>query len=99
MSEPTLDYKQHGWGGNNEEYFVWISDATLRKHLNVYLKEQGICILSYLELQEKVKHIQEQQHQALQQLLRLDYWLTCDDPDVVIQPLTMAAYKRLRGEK
>ncbi len=96
MSEHLLDYKYDRWVGDNDEFFVSLSDATLRKHLNAYLEVQGICTLSYLELQAVVRQIHEQQFQALQYFRQLDYWLTCDDPDVAIRACTVAAHKRLK---
>ncbi len=97
--EPKLDYRHERWQGHNEEFFVAVSDATLRKHLNAYLESQGICTLTHCQLMEKVKQIEEQQFQVFQRFLHLDYWLTCDDPDVTVQPCTLAAYQQIRGRK
>ena len=99
MSEQLLEYKHDQWEASNEEFCVSLSDATLRKHLNAYLGAQGICTLTNLEMQEMVRRIQEQQFQALQRFRQLDYWLTCDDPDVLIRPCTVAAYMRMKERK
>jgi hypothetical protein len=97
--EQRLHYQYERWQGENADFCVWLSDATLRKHLKAYLEAQGVCPLTYVELMEQVKQIREQQEEAWQRLLCLDYWLSCDDPDVTVQPLTMAAYMQRKGEK
>ncbi len=99
MSEHLLEYKYDRWEGDNDEFFVSLSDAALRKHLNAYLEAQGICTLTYLEMQEMVRRIQEQQFQALQRFRQLDYWLSCDDPDVTVRACTVAAYTRLKEKR
>ncbi len=97
--EQRLHYQYEHWRGYNADFSVSLSDATLRKHLHAYLEAQGICTLTYAELMEQVRQIQEQQYEAMQRLLCLDYWLTCDDPGVSVQPLTMAAYMQVKRGK
>jgi len=99
MQENLLDYIQGRWRGQNEEFVVSLSDATLRKHLNAYLESQGICTFTYAELEQMVRRIREQQYQALLRFRQLDYWLTCGDSEVLIQPLTREAYMKMRGGK
>ncbi len=99
MGEPVLDYVRDRWQGENEEFFVWLSDATFRKHFKAYMESQGLRALTYLELQEQFRQMAEQQWQAMQRFRHLDYWLTCGDSEVRLQPRTRGAYMRLRGEK
>ena len=98
MEERMLEYVRDSWQGENEDFFVHVADATFQKHFKAYLESQGICSLTYLELQEKVRQIEEQRLQAFQRFRQLDYWLTCGDSAVTLQPLTRGAYIRMRGE-
>jgi len=97
MEERLLDYVRDHWQGENEDFMVFLSDATFQRHFKAYLESQGICSLTYLELQEKVRQIEEQRLQAFQRFRQLDYWLTCGDSAVRLQPLTREAYMRMRG--
>jgi hypothetical protein len=97
--EQKLNYRYERWQGYNDDFFVSLTDAALRKHLKAYLEAQGICALTYSEMMEKARQVQEQQYEALQRFLRLDYWLSCDDPEVRIQPRTMAAYVQMKESK
>jgi hypothetical protein len=99
MGEPVLDYVRDHWQGENEEFFVWLTDATFRKHLQAYMESQGLHALTFLELQEQFRQMAEQQWQAFQRFRQLDYWLTCGDSEVRLQPRTQEAFLRLRGEK
>lgn len=98
MAERLLDYVRDHWQGENEEFFVYLTDATFRKHFKAYMESQGLCYLTYLELQEQFRQIAEQQFQAFQRFRQLDYWLTCGDSDVRLQPRTFKAAMRMRGE-
>jgi len=71
--EQKLDYRYERWQGHNHDFFVSLTDATLRKHLKAYLEARGICSLTHVELMERVKQIEEQQFQAFQKFLCLDY--------------------------
>ncbi len=99
MSEPVLDYVRDHWQGENEEFIVSLTDATFRKHFKAYMESQGLSALTYLELQEQFRRMAEQQLQAFQHFRRLDYWLTCGDSNVRLQPLTREAYIKMRGGK
>jgi hypothetical protein len=99
MAGEILDYKYERWQGHNEEFFVSLTDATLRRHLNAYLQAQGICAMTYAEMMEQVRHIEEQQYEAFQRFLCVDYWLICEDAEVIVRPLTPAAYKSWKGRK
>lgn len=99
MGEPLLEYVRDRWQGENEEFFVWLSDATFRKHFKAYMESQGLRALTYLELQEQFRQIEEQQFQAFQRFRQLGYWLTCGDSAVRLQPRTREAYMRMRGEE
>ena len=96
MAEPLLEYMRDHWQGENDEFFVHVSNATFQKHFKVYLESQGICSLSYRELQEKVRQIEEQRFREFQQFRRLDYWLTCGDSAVTLQPRTREVYMRMK---
>ena len=96
--EHKLDYRYERWQGHNEDFVVSLTDATLRKHLSAYLEAHGMCALTYSEMMERVRQVEAQQDEVFQRFLRLDYWLTCGDPDVTIQPLTLAAYKKVKGK-
>ncbi len=98
MEERPLDYVRDHWQGENEDFFVHLTDATFQKHFKAYLESQGICSLSYQELQEKVKQIEAQRFQAFQRFRQLDYWLTCGDSAVRLQPLTREVYMRMKRE-
>ncbi len=97
MEKYLLDYMRDHWQGENEEFFVHLADATFQKRFKAYLESQGICSLTYQELQEKVRQIEEQRLQAFQRFRQLDHWLTCGDSAVTLQPLTREVYMRLRG--
>ena len=97
MEKYLLDYMRDHWQGENEDFFVFLTDATFQKHFKAYLESQGICSLTYQEMQEKVRQIEEQRLQAFQRFRQLDYWLTCGDSAVTLQPLTREVYMRLRG--
>ncbi len=99
MGKPILEYVRDHWQGENEELFVWLSDATFRKHFKAYMESQGLRALTYLELQEQFRQIEEQQFQAFQRFRQLDYWLTCGDSAVRLQPRTREVYMRMRGEE
>ncbi|MGH2495343.1 MAG: hypothetical protein ACRDIV_11625, partial [Ktedonobacteraceae bacterium] len=64
MSEPVLDYVRDHWQGENDEFFVYLTDATFQRHFKVYMESQGLCALTYLELQEQFRQLAEQQFQA-----------------------------------
>ena len=98
MAEPVLDYVRDHWQGENEEFFVWLTDATFRKHFKAFMESQGLRALTYLELQEQFRQMAEQQFQAFQRFCQLDYWLTCGDSEVRLQPRTREALMRVRGE-
>jgi hypothetical protein len=97
MEERMLEYVRDHWQGENEDFFVHIADATFQKHFKAYLESQGICSLTYQELQEKIRQIEEQRFRAFQRFRQLEYWLTCGDSAVRLQPLTREAYMRMRG--
>ena len=99
MDENILNYQNERWLGFTTDCVISLSDKTLRKHLKARLEAQGICSLSYLELQEMVKNIEERQFAVFQQLRQLDYWLTCGDSEVTIQPTTVEAYQRLHAQR
>lgn len=99
MDENILNYQNEQWQGFNTDYFISLSDKTLRKHLKALLEAQGICSLSYLELQEMVRSIEERQFEVFQQLRQLDYWLTCGDSEVIIRPRTLETYQRLHAQR
>ncbi len=99
MSEPILDFVRDHWQGENEEFVVSLTDATFRAHFKASMESQGLCALIYLELQEQFRQMAEQQFQAFQRFRQLDYWLTCGDSAVRLQPLTREAYMRMRGGK
>jgi hypothetical protein len=96
MEERLLDYVRDHWQGENEEFFVFLSDATFQKHFKAYLESQGICSLNYQEVQEKFRQIEAQQHQVFQRFRELDYWLTCGDSAVTLQPRTREVYMRMK---
>ncbi|MGH2494138.1 MAG: hypothetical protein ACRDIV_05480 [Ktedonobacteraceae bacterium] len=96
MAEHILDYVRDHWQGENEEFFVYLTDATFQKHFKAYMESQGLCALTYLELQEQFRQIAEQQFQAFQKFRRLDYWLTCGDSAVKLQPRTFEIAMRMR---
>ena len=98
MKEQLLEYMSDHWQGENEEFLVRLSDATFQKHFKVYLESQGICSLTFLELEQKVRQMQEQRFQAFQRFRQLDYWLTCGDSAVTLQPRTYEVYMRLNRE-
>ena len=99
MGEPLLDYFNDRWQGENEDFVVILSDATMRKHFKAYMESQGLRALTYTELQEEFKRLVDQQFQEFQRFRRLDYWLTCGDSEVRLVPRTREAFLRLRGEK
>ncbi|HEU0004308.1 MAG TPA: hypothetical protein VFQ36_25625 [Ktedonobacteraceae bacterium] len=96
MSEPVLDYVRDHWQGENEEFFVYLTDATFRKHFRTYMESQGLCALTYLELQEQFRQMAQQHFEAFQKFRHLDYWLTCGDSAVRLQPRTYEVYMRMR---
>lgn len=96
MAEYKLDYVRDHWQGENDEFYVYLTDATFRKHFKAYMESQGLCALTYLELQEQFKQMAEQQFEAFQNFRRLDYWLMCGDSDVRLQPRTYEVYMRMR---
>ena len=96
MSEPVLDYVRDHWQGENNEFFVYLTDATFRKHFKAHMESQGLRALTYLELQEQFRQMAQQQFEAFQKFRRLDYWLTCGDSDVRLQPRTYEVYMRMR---
>ena len=97
MEERLLDYVRDHWQGENEDFMVFFIDATFQRHFKAYLESQGICSLTYQERQEQVRQIEEQRLQAFQRFRQLDYWLTCGDSAVTLQPLTREAYMRMIG--
>jgi hypothetical protein len=99
MGEPLLDYVRDHWQGENDEFFVWLSDATFRKHFKAYMESQGLPALTYLELQEQFRQMAERHFQEFQRFRRLDYWLTCGDSDVRLQPRTREAFMRVQRGK
>jgi hypothetical protein len=87
MSE--LTYKNGRWEGtlqraDGEKILVYMSDETLQRHLVDYLKGIGVPTQTYMEMLRYVQHVQAQQYRAFQQLLDLERWLSCDDPEVRI---------------
>ncbi len=99
MAEHMLEYVRDHWQGENEDFFVHVADATFQKHFKAYLESQGICSLTYQEMQQQVRQIEEQRLQAFQRFRQLDYWLTCGDSAVTLQPRTYEVYVRMkRGE-
>lgn len=100
MQDGMLEYVRDHWQGQSEEFYVSVADATFQRHFKAYLESQGICSLSYLELQEKVRQIEEQRFQAMQHFRRLDYWLMCGDSAVTLHPRTREVSVRVkRGSK
>jgi hypothetical protein len=99
MEERKLEYARDHWQGENEDFFVHVADATFQRHFKAYLESQGICSLTYLELQKKVRQIEDQRFQALQRFRQLDYWLTCGDSAVTLQPRTREVYMRMKREE
>jgi len=99
MEERLLDYINDRWQGQNEDFVVMLSDATMRRHFKAYMESQGLRALTYSELREEFKRIEDQQYQEFQRFRRLDYWLTCSDPDVRLVPRTRQAWLRLYGKE
>jgi hypothetical protein len=99
MSERLLEYMNNCWQGENKDYVVMLSDATMRKHFQAYMESQGLRALTYLELQEEFKRLADQQFQEFQRFRRQDYWLACGDQEVRRVPRTREAWLRLHGRE
>ena len=99
MEERLLEYMNDRWQGENEDFVVILSDATMRKHFKAYMESQGLRALTYLELQEEFRRMADQQFQEFQRFRRLDYWLTCGDQEVRLVPRTPQAWLRLYGKE
>ncbi len=99
MEERLLDYINDRWQGQNEDFVVMLSDATMRKHFQAYMESQGLRALTYLELQEEFRRMVDQQFQEFQRFRHLDYWLTCGDQEVRLVPRTRQAWLRLHGKE
>ena len=44
--------------------------------------------MGYLQLRDYVHQVLDQRCQAAEQLSNLEYWRTCDDPEVLVVQLT-----------
>lgn len=99
MEERLLDYINDRWQGQNEDYVVMFSDATMHKHFKAYMESQGLRALTYCELQEEFRRLADQQFQEFQRFRRLDYWLTCGDAEVRLVPRNRQAWLRLHGKE
>ena len=96
MAEDKLEYVRDHWQGETDEFFVYLTDATFRKHFKAYMESQGLCALTYLELQEQFRQMAQQHFEAFQKFRCLDYWLTCGDSAVRLQPRTYEVYMRMQ---
>lgn len=99
MEERLLDYINDRWQGQNEDYVVMFSDATMRRHFKAYMENQGLRVFTYSELREEFKRLEDQQFQEFQRFRRLDYWLTCGDPEVRLVPRNRQAWLRVYGKE
>lgn len=99
MAEQLLDYVNDRWQGQNEDFVVMFSDATMRRHFKAYMENRGLRALTYLELQEEFRRLADEQFQEFQRFCHLDYWLTCGDPQVRLVPRTHQAWLRLYGKE
>lgn len=99
MGEPLLDYVNDRWQGQNEDFVVMFSDATMRRHFKAYMESRGLRALTYLELQEEFRRLADEQFQEFQRFRRLDYWFTCGDTEVRLVPRTREAWLRLQEKE
>ncbi len=83
-----LTYNGQQWvgafEGDGEFLRVSMSDAIFQRHLNRYLERIGVPTQTHLELMAYAQQALEQRCQAVQHLTGLEYWRTCDDPEVRI---------------
>ncbi len=77
MSSGVLDYSNNlGWHSITDTLYIRMSDATFQRHVEAYLKQQGITEPTF-----------DQKVQARQYCRRLSFWEGCNDPDVHRQVL------------
>lgn len=96
MAERLLEFMNNRWQGENEDFVVILSDTTMRRHFKAYMASKGLRALTYLELQEEFKRLEEEQFQEFQRFRRLDYWLSCGDREVRLVPRSREALLRLQ---
>src|SRR5690348_18248613 len=97
MEERLVGFIQDHWQGENEEFVVTFSDATMRKHFKAYMESRGLRALTYFELQQELEREMQRQFQEFQRFRRLEYWLACGDHEVRVVPRTREAWFRLYG--
>jgi hypothetical protein len=59
-----------------------------KKHVNAYLQSKGISTMDYLQLMDYVHQVLDQRCLAAEYLSNLEYWRTCNDPEVRVVQLT-----------
>ncbi len=70
------------------ELLISVPEKTFHKHVNAYLQSKGISTMDYLQLMDYVHQVLDQRCQAAEQLSNLEYWHTCNDPEVWVVQLT-----------
>ena len=82
----TRHYRLGAWEIRDDDTFIRIDDATYQKHFTAYLTSLGIDTRTWLQLQEDIRRISQQQFEAAKALDDPAFWLTIDDPNIYKSP-------------
>ncbi len=83
-----LKYNGSIWRGTYDKddtsVVVSLPDRILQKHITKILADQGVSTLTYLQLMEYINTVLAKRFEAITLIDNPDYWLSCDDPEVII---------------
>ncbi|HZS76972.1 MAG TPA: hypothetical protein VFA41_10205 [Ktedonobacteraceae bacterium] len=79
-----VTYKDGIWLLEAAHLLIRIPDAVYQRHVETYLKERGVPILSHTEATAWVNWLMDERMAAHQALQKVEYWRQCNDPDIHI---------------